>query len=212
MADDESTIEDDLGFSPKNIWEELEKEEEEEIFDFADDYSDFLSAAKTERKSVEKAERILRNNGFQSISEYDKLSEGDKVYLINRDKSLAAAVIGKEDLTEGCNIIASHIDAPRLDLKARPLYEDKEASVALLQTHYYGGIKKYQWVNTPLAIHGKVVKEDGTSVDITIGEDTEDPVFVISDLLPHLSKESFPLFLARGLVSPCTPDQFVCIA
>lgn len=189
MAENESTIEDELSFSPKNIWKKIDKEKEEKIFDFTKDYSDFLNTAKTERKSVEESEKILRENGFKSISEYDKLEEGDKVYLINRNKSLAAAVIGKNDLTKGCNIIASHIDAPRLDLKARPLYEDKEASVALLQTHYYGGIKKYQWVSTPLAMHGKVIKEDGTPIDISIGEDPEDPVFVISDLLPHLSKK-----------------------
>ncbi len=187
--EDESNIEDELGFSPENIWEEIDKEKEEKIFDFAKDYSDFLSAAKTERRSVEKAEEILRDNGFKSLSEYDELGEGDKVYLINRNKSLAAAVIGSEEMTKGCNIVASHIDAPRLDLKARPLYEDKEASVALLQTHYYGGIKKYQWVSTPLAMHGRVVKEDGTPVEISIGEDPEDPVFVVSDLLPHLAKK-----------------------
>ncbi|MBS3816776.1 MAG: aminopeptidase [Candidatus Thermoplasmatota archaeon] len=189
MAENDSNLEEELSFSPSNIWEDIEEEEHDEIFDFADDYSEFLTTAKTERKSVEEAEQILRENGFKSISEYGELEEGDKVYIINRNKSLAAAVIGKEDLTKGCNIVASHVDAPRLDLKARPLYEDKEASMALLQTHYYGGIKKYQWVNTPLAIHGKVVKEDGTPIEISIGEDPEDPIFVISDLLPHLAKK-----------------------
>lgn len=189
MSENDSDLESELGFSPENIWEEIEDEKEEEIFTFAKDYIDFLSSSKTERKSVEESEKILRDNGFKDISEYDELKAGDKVYMINRHKSLAAAVVGEEELTKGCNIVASHIDAPRLDLKARPLYEDKEASVALLQTHYYGGIKKYQWVNTPLAVHGRVVKEDGTPVDITIGEDPEDPVFVISDLLPHLSRK-----------------------
>ncbi len=189
MSENDSDLESELGFSPENIWEEIEDEKQEEIFTFAKDYIDFLSSSKTERKSVEESEKILRENSFKDISEYDELKAGDKVYMINRHKSLAAAVIGEEELTKGCNIVASHIDAPRLDLKARPLYEDKEASVALLQTHYYGGIKKYQWVNTPLAVHGRVVKENGTPVDITIGEDPEDPVFVISDLLPHLSRK-----------------------
>ncbi|MEF8874720.1 MAG: aminopeptidase [Candidatus Thermoplasmatota archaeon] len=189
MAEDEKSLEEELSFSPENIWEKIDEEKRDEVFSFAEDYIDFSSCSKTERKSVEEAEKILRENGFKAISEYDELGAGDKVYIINRNKSLAAAVIGEDDITKGCNIVASHIDAPRLDLKARPLYEDKEASVALLQTHYYGGIKKYQWVNTPLAIHGKVIKEDGTPVEISIGEDPKDPVFVISDLLPHLSKK-----------------------
>ncbi len=189
MPEDDQNLEEELSFSPENIWEKIDKEKRDVVFSFADDYIEFLSSSKTERKSVEEAEKILRENGFKAISEYDQLRPGDKVYIINRNKSLAAVIIGEDELSKGCNIVASHIDAPRLDLKARPLYEDKEASVALLQTHYYGGIKKYQWVSTPLAIHGKVIKEDGTPVDISIGEDPKDPVFVISDLLPHLSKK-----------------------
>ncbi len=189
MSEKGSDLEDKLAFSPKSIWEDIDEEKKEEGFNFAEDYSKFLSSSKTERRSVEESEKILRKNGFKAISEYEELTSGDKVYIINRNKSLAAAIIGDEDITKGCNIIASHIDAPRLDLKARPLYEDKEASVALLKTHYYGGIKKYHWVSTPLAIHGRVVKEDGTPVDISIGDDPSDPVFVISDLLPHLAKK-----------------------
>lgn len=178
-----------LSFSPENAWKKLDEEKKEDVFDFAEDYQEFLTQSKTERQTVDEAEKILRKDGFKSLSEYDELTTGDKVYMINRNKSLVAAVIGEEDLTHGCNLVTSHIDAPRLDLKARPLYEDKEASVAMLQTHYYGGIKKYQWVSIPLAIHGRVVKEDGTPVDIEIGEDDDDPIFVISDLLPHLSKK-----------------------
>jgi len=189
MSEEETSLEEKLGFTPNNVWEDIDEEKREEIFEFADDYKDFLSSSKTERKVVEQAEQILRENGFKAVSEHDKLDQGDKVYFINRNKNIVAAVIGEEDLTHGCNIVTSHIDVPRLDLKARPLYEDSEASVALLQTHYYGGIKKYQWVSTPLAIHGRVVKEDGTPVDISIGEDPDDPIFVISDLLPHLSKK-----------------------
>ncbi|MEF8834755.1 MAG: aminopeptidase [Candidatus Thermoplasmatota archaeon] len=189
MSEEESDLEEELGFSLENVWEDLDEEKKEKIFEFAEDYKDFLSSSKTERQAVERSEEILRENGFKAISEYEDLEPGDKVYFINRNKSLAAAVIGGEDLTHGCNIVTSHIDAPRLDLKQRPLYEDGDASVALLQTHYYGGIKKYQWVSTPLAIHGRVVKEDGTPVDISIGEDPDDPIFVISDLLPHLSQK-----------------------
>jgi len=189
MSEEETSLEEKLGFTPNNVWEDLDDKKKEEIFEFAEDYKNFLSSSKTERQAVEKSEQILREHGFKAVSEYDKLEQGDKVYFINRNKSIAAAVIGEEDLTHGCNIVTSHIDVPRLDLKARPLYEDSDASVALLQTHYYGGIKKYQWVSIPLAIHGRVVKEDGTPVDISIGEDPEDPIFVISDLLPHLSKK-----------------------
>ncbi|MFW5946441.1 MAG: aminopeptidase [Candidatus Natronoplasma sp.] len=189
MSEEESDLEDKLGFTLQNVWEDLDEGKKKEIFGFAEDYKKFLSSSKTERQVVEQSEEILRKNGFKAISEYEELEPGDKVYFINRNKSIAAAVIGEEDLTHGCNIIASHIDAPRLDLKPRPLYEDSEASVALLQTHYYGGIKKYQWVSTPLAIHGRVVKEDGTPIDISIGEGPDDPIFVVSDLLPHLSKK-----------------------
>jgi len=189
MSEEESDLQDKLGFTLQNVWEKLDEGEKEEIFGFAEDYKKFLSSSKTERQVVEQSEQILREHGFKAISEYDELEPGDKVYFINRNKSITAAVIGEEDLTHGCNIIASHIDAPRLDLKPRPLYEDNEASVSLLQTHYYGGIKKYQWVSTPLAIHGRIVKEDGTPIDISIGEDPDDPIFVVSDLLPHLSKK-----------------------
>ncbi|MFP4000703.1 MAG: aminopeptidase [Thermoplasmata archaeon] len=185
----ESDLEEKLGYSPENVWEKMDEEEKKRVFEFADDYRQFLNSSKTERKAVETTEKILRENGFKAISEYEELEPGDKVYYINRNKSIAGAVVGKKDLTQGVNLVTSHIDAPRLDLKARPLYEDQEASMALLQTHYYGGIKKYQWVSIPLSIQGRVVKEDGTPIDISIGDEPEDPIFVISDLLPHLSKK-----------------------
>ncbi len=189
MSENGPDLEEELSYSTNNVWEDVDEEKKEEIFDFADGYAEYITKSKTERKSVDKAETILKQNGFKSIEEYDSLKEGDKVYIINRGKSLAAGVIGKDDITEGCNLIASHIDAPRLDLKVNPLYEDKDASVAMLKTHYYGGIKKYQWVNTPLAIHGKVIKGDGEEVEISIGEGDEEPIFVVSDLLPHLAKK-----------------------
>jgi len=189
MGKNGSELEEKLTFSSKNIWEEIDEDKIEEVFDFSEDYAEYISKSKTERISVDEAEKILKEKGYKSIEEYDSLETGDKVYIINRNKSLAAAVIGEKDITEGCNIVASHVDAPRLDLKVNPLYEDKEATIALFKTHYYGGVKKYQWVNTPLAIHGRVIKEDGEQVDISIGEDPEDPILVVSDLLPHLAKK-----------------------
>ncbi|MFW6083204.1 MAG: aminopeptidase [Thermoplasmatota archaeon] len=189
MGKNGSELEEKLTFSPKNIWEEIEDEKIEEIFEFSDDYAEYITKSKTERLSIDESEKILKKNGFKSIDEYDSLEAGDKVYIINRNKSMAIAVIGEKDITEGCNLVASHVDAPRLDLKVNPLYEDKDATIALFKTHYYGGVKKYQWVNTPLAIHGRVIKEDGESVDISIGEDAEDLILVVSDLLPHLSRK-----------------------
>lgn len=189
MGKNGSELEEKLTFSPKNIWEDIDEEKVEEIFNFSEDYSEYITKSKTERLSIDEAEKILKEKGYKSIEEYDSLETGDKVYIINRNKSLAAAVIGEKDITEGCNVVASHVDAPRLDLKVNPLYEDKDATIALFKTHYYGGVKKYQWVNTPLAIHGRVIKEDGESVDISIGENSEDPIMVVSDLLPHLAKK-----------------------
>lgn len=189
MSEDESNLEEELTFSPKNIWEDVDDEAIEDILDFSADYMDYITKSKTEREAVNEAVKILEDNGFKDITDYDTLEEGDKFYLENRNKTLALGIIGEDDITEGCRILASHIDSPRLDLKARPLYEDKDSLLSLLKTHYYGGIKKYQWVNTPLAIHGRIVKEDGEKIDIEIGEDEADPVFIVSDLLPHLSKK-----------------------
>lgn len=189
MGKNGSELEDKLTFSTKNIWEEVEEDKIEEIIDFSADYAEYITKSKTERLSIDESEKILKENGFKSIDEYDSLESGDKVYMINRNKSMAIAVIGEKDITDGCNLVASHVDAPRLDLKVNPLYEDKDATIALFKTHYYGGVKKYQWVNTPLAIHGRVMKEDGEAVDISIGEGAEDPILVVSDLLPHLARK-----------------------
>ncbi len=187
---EESKLEDELTLKLESAWKETDEKDLKNIMDFAQGYKDYITRAKTEREAVDVAEEILTDNGFRSIHDFEKLAKGDKVFLNNRDKSLAIAVIGEDDIRKGCNILASHIDSPRIDLKARPLYEDNDSLLAIFKTHYYGGIKKYQWVNTPLSIFGKVVKEDGSKVDIRIGEDEDDPVVVITDLLPHLSKKA----------------------
>ncbi len=189
MAEEKSNLEDELTFSIKNAWEQSDEEELDDITEFAEKYKEYITESKTEREIIDNTVKLLEKNGFVSIQECDELDQGDKIYILNKNKAIAVAVIGNKEVTEGCHILASHIDSPRLDLKARPIYEDNDASLALFNTHYYGGIKKYQWVSTPLAIHGKVVKEDGEIINISIGEDKEDPVFAVSDLLPHLSKK-----------------------
>jgi len=177
--------EEKLEYSKENGWVNTTEEEKTVIFDFCEGYIDFLNNSKTERESVVTSVELLKRAGFKDIKDFESLAAGDKIYYINKKKSLYAAVIGKADITEGANILGAHIDSPRLDLKPNPLYES--GGLALFKTHYYGGIRKYQWTSIPLALHGVVVKTDGTVVDINIGEDENDPVFMISDLLPHLS-------------------------
>lgn len=178
---------DNLFNEKKNGWEGLSEEQKNDIFVFSDEYIYFLNNSKTERESVITAKDMLDKNGFSNICNKEKLNIGDKVYYINRDKSIYAAVIGEQKLEEGLNIIGAHIDSPRLDLKPNPLYED--TGFAYFKTHYYGGIKKYQWTTIPLSIHGVIVKTSGEKVVVNIGEDESDPVFTITDLLPHLAQE-----------------------
>lgn len=154
---------------------------------FCEDYKKFLNQAKTEREAVEFAVKQLEENGFVKFSKNMKLSAGSKVYYNNRGKAIIASIIGTDPIEEGTRICAAHIDSPRLDLKQCPVYEADE--IALFKTHYYGGIKKYQWTTIPLSLHGVIVKQDGTSVKINIGEDENDPVFCVTDLLPHLATE-----------------------
>lgn len=154
---------------------------------FCEDYKKFLNQAKTEREAVEFAVKQLEENGFVKFSKNMKLSAGSKVYYNNRGKAIIASIIGTDPIEEGTRICAAHIDSPRLDLKQCPVYESDE--IALFKTHYYGGIKKYQWTTIPLSLHGVIVKQDGTSVKINIGEDENDPVFCVTDLLPHLATE-----------------------
>ncbi len=153
-------------------------------FEFCQGYKDFLNQCKTERECADFAVAVAEKNGFTEFDKNQKYSAGDKVYYVNRGKSVILAVFGKKSLAEGVHIAAAHTDSPRLDLKPNPLYEDTE--MALFKTHYYGGVKKYQWVTIPLALHGVVVKKDGSVVNVNIGEHPDDPRFVITDLLPHL--------------------------
>ncbi|MBE7030656.1 MAG: aminopeptidase [Ruminococcaceae bacterium] len=157
------------------------------VFDFCDGYISYLNAGKTERLCVTITEEMAKNAGFVPLDTVDNLTAGMKVYQVNRAKNIVLAVIGKEPITAGVNLVAAHIDSPRVDLKPNPLYED--SGMAMVKTHYYGGIKKYQWTAIPLSLIGVVVRADGSVVDINIGEEATDPVFTITDLLPHLAVE-----------------------
>lgn len=183
--------------SKSTTWKNTDAKLMQSIMDFSDLYMQFLDEAKTEREAVVKIISMAEEKGYKDINKCETLSFGDKVYLSNKGKSIFLAEIGEDVLTKGFNCIGSHIDAPRLDLKQNPLYED--GGIALLKTHYYGGIKKYQWTSIPLALHGVVVKTDGSTVNIKIGEEEGDPVFVITDLLPHLAKKQEAKTLAEGI-------------
>lgn len=175
----------------ENAWISYQKKDLEQLEALSKDYRQFLDDGKTERECVKQIVKKAEENGYKNICEViskkKKLKAGDKVYAVNMDKAVIMLQYGKKPLEEGLNILGAHIDSPRLDIKQNPLYED--GGFALLDTHYYGGIKKYQWVTIPLALHGVVVKTDGTKVDIVIGEEDTDPVLFISDLLIHLSQE-----------------------
>lgn len=174
--------------------------EDEEIIaadSFCDSYKAFLTQCKTEREATAFAVKAAEEKGFVPFDGNKKYKAGDKVYYVNRGKAIILATFGKKSLGEGVRMVASHIDAPRIDLKPNPLYEDSE--LALLKTHYYGGIKKYQWVAIPLALHGLVVLKDGTSLEVTIGECDDEPKFVITDLLPHLGAEQAKRPLSEGI-------------
>ena len=155
--------------------------------EFCEGYKDFLSRSKTEREAVTNMIAMAKANGYEEYCPEKKYNAGDKVYLNNRNRALILSTIGEMSVDNGTHIVASHIDVPRLDLKPMPLYESSE--ISYFKTHYYGGVKRYQWAVTPLAIHGIIYKEDGSFVEISVGEDENDPVFCISDLLPHLSKD-----------------------
>ena len=181
----------------ENGWAKLNDNQMKEIFDYCDGYINFLNNGKTEREIIKEAKQIAEEKGFKDIEKIEKLNAGDKIYFVNRNKSMYLAVIGKEDIEKGINIIGAHADSPRLDLKPNPLYEDGEG--VYLKTHYYGGIKKYQWTTIPLSIHGVIIKKNGEKVEIRIGEDESDPIFTITDLLPHLAQEQMERKLKDGI-------------
>ena len=175
----------------ENSWNKYTEEDLKKLELISSDYKKFLNSCKTEREATKEIIKRAKSKGFKDLEDFisgnKTLMVGDKIYVNNKDKAVALFVIGEEDITKGINILGAHIDSPRLDLKATPLYED--TSFAYLDTHYYGGIKKYQWVTLPLALHGIVVKKDGTKIEIVIGEDKNDPIVGITDLLPHLGAE-----------------------
>lgn len=169
-----------------NGWKNVSPEKIEKIFSMGEEYKKVLDIGKTEREFVDFSVELAKECGFIDARYKDILLPGDKVYYVNREKNVVLAVIGKEDILNGINYVVSHIDSPRLDLKANPLYEEFE--LAYMKTHYYGGIKKYQWASIPLALHGVVVLSNGRKVRITIGEHEDDPVFTVPDILPHLDR------------------------
>lgn len=186
-----------LFYHQKPAFDRITPEEKKESDRYCEAYEAFLNTAKTEREAVRAAVALARKSGFTEFCPGVQLKAGDKVYYVNRGKSLMLAVIGKMQMYEGANIAAAHIDAPRLDLKQVPLYEDNE--IAYFKTHYYGGIKKYQWVTIPMELHGVVALKSGKTVDICIGADESDPVFVITDLLPHLAGEQVKKTMSEGI-------------
>jgi aspartyl aminopeptidase len=184
----------------KSAWNNLKDGEMDSLMNYSKEYMNFLDNGKTERRCVEEIIKKAKEKGFISLEEAikgGKLQSGCKIYANNKEKGVALFVIGKESLEKGMKVVGAHVDSPRLDLKPFPLYED--GNLALLKTHYYGGIKKYQWTSIPLSLHGVVFKKDGTKVDINIGEDENDPVLYITDLLIHLAKDQMGKKLSEGI-------------
>lgn len=181
----------------KSCWTEMNDEKIKAAYNFNQGYIDFLTRVKTEREAAEYISNAAVQNGFKAIKQVNTVKAGDKLLITNKGKVAALAVIGSQQLEQGFNLVVSHIDSPRLDLKARPVYEAD--GMALLKTHYYGGIKKYQWLAMPLALHGVVVKKDGRVINVVVGETAEDPVFTISDLLPHLAKDQMEKKMSEAI-------------
>ena len=181
----------------ENGWNKVNEEEKQKIFDLSKKYMNFLNHSKTEREFIKSARKLADEHGFKDIMNFDTLKPGDKIYFVNRNKSMYLAIIGTEKIEDGLHIIGSHVDSPRLDLKPNPLYENTE--MAYFKTHYYGGIKKYQWTTIPLSIHGTIVKTNGEKKDVNIGEDENDPIFTITDLLPHLAQDQMVKKLKDGI-------------
>ena len=192
-----SDLRDNLFYKPNNGYDRIDTAEHVKIEEYCHDYMEFLDDCRTEREAVERAVELAEAKGFKAFNSSVEIKAGTKVYYNNRGKSLILAVIGKKPLSEGCCIAGSHVDAPRLDLKQIPLYESDE--LAFFKTHYYGGIKKYQWVTIPLELHGVAVLKSGETVDISIGRRADEPKFVITDLLPHLAKDQMEKKMSEGI-------------
>lgn len=175
-----------LIYQRKNFWQEASAAEKQAALDFSENYKSFLDKCKTERKTIDHYADVLPQKGFTQLESGKK---SRKIYRFAKSKNAAFAVLGKKPVSDGINLIVSHIDAPRVDLKQNPLSEDSTTKLGIMKTHYYGGIKKYQWMSTPLALHGVIVKNNGEIIKISIGEDETDPVFVMPDLLPHLARK-----------------------
>ena len=190
-------LKDKLFANAKNGGLVCDENDIEKAYQFAEGYKTFLDIGKTERRFTTAAIKAAKDAGFSEYDSNKKYKAGDKIYLSNRGKAAVFAIIGKENIASGVKILASHIDSPRIDLKPRPLYEDSE--LALFKTHYYGGIKKYQWTSVPLMLEGVMIKADGTKVDISIGDVDTDPKFTITDLLPHLATEQSKRTLGEGI-------------
>ena len=179
----------------ENAWKKYDEKALNEVMEFNEGYKEYLSHSKTERLAVTNAVKLAEAKGFKHIDEYETVKPGDKVYFVNKKKNFVCYVIGEQPLEKGLRVLGAHIDSPRIDVKQDPLYEKND--FALLDTHYYGGIKKYQWVTIPLAIYGVVCKKDGTCIDVAIGDDPTDPIVGISDLLIHLSGDQMQKSAAK---------------
>lgn len=190
-------LKEELEYKNRSTFESISEDELERSFAYAESYKLFLDNCKTEREAVKYSVAMAKRRGYTEYRLGDDIAVGGKYYYNNRGKQLVVFRVGEEPLENGAYIMAAHIDSPRLDLKQNPLYED--SGLGLFKTHYYGGIKKYQWTAVPLALHGIVMKSDGTSVDICIGEDEDEPIFYVSDLLPHLAKDQMSKSLAEGI-------------
>lgn len=190
-------LKEELEYKNRSAFESISEDELERSFAYAESYKLFLDNCKTEREAVKYSVAMAKRRGYTEYRLGDDIAVGGKYYYNNRGKQLVVFRVGEEPLENGAYIMAAHIDSPRLDLKQNPLYED--SGLGLFKTHYYGGIKKYQWTAVPLALHGIVMKSDCTSVDICIGEDEDEPIFYVSDLLPHLAKDQMSKSLAEGI-------------
>ena len=190
----------DLKYEKKSVYEKLNKVQEEAMFEYADDYISFINYAKSEYRCVEYFKMALEEAGFKDINNLNGvLSAGDKIYFVNKDRSIYAAIIGEEKISSGMNIIGAHIDSPRLDTKPMPIFESQ--NMAMFKTQYYGGVKKYQWLTIPLSMYGIVYNEKGERIEIVIGDKKDDPCFTITDLLPHLAKSQMEL-TANKFIDP----------